>query len=336
MEGNPMSVSPRKRACAANLRLETLEGRALLSRGDHAAPVTVLVHLSQEYVSQQTAEVDVTLTRSSRAKAESSQPLQVQIVTTASEFPPPPGTTPSIPLPGEGTVLAGESQAALRAARAAVQSALVVPAPGQDASKLPVVPIDGAYTFLPGQTTLTIPLHLNPGFPNTGQVGLQISAVPPSPRAALLNPMTTATLFIESNPDKVPPTIVASSHTPSAITLTFSKPMDPTNVQNVNNYLVTGNPSEKSFFRFFLEHPGRFPRLPLITLKSAVYDPATQTVTLTPTSPLTLRSYQVSSPDPSLPTTPRQPPAGPSQVLTDVHGNPIADQGSPGSFGATA
>jgi hypothetical protein len=40
-----MSASHRKRAYAALLSLETLEGRALLSRGVHAAPVTVLVHL---------------------------------------------------------------------------------------------------------------------------------------------------------------------------------------------------------------------------------------------------------------------------------------------------
>jgi hypothetical protein len=104
-----------------------------------------------------------------------------------------------------------------------------LPTTGIDASKLPIVPIDGTHPFLPGQTALTIPLHLNPDFPNTGQISLRVDAVP-----------------------------------------------------------------------------------------------------------LNLGSYRVSSPDPSVPTTPRQPSPGATQELTDLQGNPIADQGSSGVFGATA
>jgi len=73
---------------------EGLEGRALLSHSALAVPVSIAIQLSQDYVSGQSGEVNVTLTRSS-SKAEYEKPLTVNVVTNATDFPPtqpgPPG-----------------------------------------------------------------------------------------------------------------------------------------------------------------------------------------------------------------------------------------------------
>jgi hypothetical protein len=66
-----------------------------------------------------------------------------------------------------------------------------------------------------------------------------------------------------------PPTVAASlrtgvHHNPTMFVIRFDQPMDPVSVQNVNNYILLGQRS------------GRDPII------SAIYDPATQTVTLRP------------------------------------------------------
>jgi hypothetical protein len=125
-------------------------------------------------------------------------------------------------------------------------------------------------------------------------------------------PITTS-LTVFASADKVPPAIVATRLTPQGLALTFSKPMDATTVQNINNYVVDILPTTAE--QVYMPTPET------VALHAAVYDPRTQTVTLTPTKPLDLASdYTVSSPGFWV----FGPSATPStQVLTDLEGNPI-------------
>jgi hypothetical protein len=166
-------------------------------------------------------------------------------------------------------------------------------------------------TFQPGQASVTIPVPVPPVPAGFGSVQVVLGASLPGMSFKNWPAVTSFTVFASA--DKVPPTIVATMLTSQGLSLTFSKPMDPSTVANINNYLVQIVPTTPAFPE-------------TIALRAAVYDPSAQTVTLIPTKPVDPASdYTVSS---------GPPPIAGTRVLTDLEGNPIDNSidNSPGSF----
>ncbi len=86
-----------------------------------------------------------------------------------------------------------------------------------------------------------------------------------------------------------PPTVVSLQRfgvhgTPAKLVLTFSQPMDPLRASNVANYFLAPTSLDHRFFTALNLTPD--------PITSAVYDPATQSVTLTPLKRLPLSHGQ--------------------------------------------
>jgi hypothetical protein len=130
--------------------------------------------------------------------------------------------------------------------------------------------VNQALTFGPGhdQQAVTIPL-LNSG-KNGGEESFHVNvSTPPAPGSLLPTPAQTGVVTIANRADITPPLILdfhanVVGNWIASISLTFTKPMDPTTVEDVANYRLLTGPS----------------------LQSASYDGASQTVTLTPAIPL--------------------------------------------------
>jgi len=282
--------SPRPlRACP---QAEPLEGRSLLSHvSPRSAPQTPAIHVIQvsprsaaqtlgihvpsAFIGPDTSEVDVTLTRSSPAGAA--------------------GLTKRL------TVAFSDDYE---------------PIPADPAATHIIVDHTGVYkrvTFQPGQASQTIPVPVPavpPGFGSV-QVVLGVSR----PFMSFSNWPTTTSLTVFASADKIPPTIVATKLTPQGLALTFSKPMDASTVQNINNYDVVGIPPTT------FAPVSVLPTTDTVALQAAVYDPTTQTVTLIPTKPLDLGSYAVHSAGGNY-----YPSSTPGTLaLRDLEGNPITD-----------
>ena len=98
----------------------------------------------------------------------------------------------------------------------------------------------------------------------------------------------------------IPPSIVGVQRVAGGIAITFSKPMDPSTVENIRNYAVKFSPSQ-SFSLENLYGGGLVPSLDKtpakIPLRRATYNPATNTVLLVATEQLGSKgSYKISSP----------------------------------------
>ena len=176
------------------------------------------------------------------------------------------------------------------------------------------------------------------GAPNPGEVDVTLTATP-------INPPTPVTsrgplvLRILASDASIPPTITTEQGTPRGIVLTFSKPMDPAAASNVNNYAVrstsvyqrVSRPGDARWPLDFRSHTSTSTQS--VPLRAAVYDPATNSVTLIPRRRLTY-SAQVTvtqgsgSKKSSRPGHPSDAPLG----LTDVEGNPINGDSTPGKF----
>jgi len=143
-------------------------------------------------------------------------------------------------------------------------------------------------------------------------------------------------LRILASDASIPPTITADQGTPQGIVLTFSKPMDPARASNVNNYAVrskrsTGGASGPFGLPIFGYHFSTSSES--VPLRAAVYDPATNSVTLIPTRRLTYAgritvTQGSGSKKSSRPGHSSDAPLG----LTDVEGNPINGDSTPGKF----
>jgi hypothetical protein len=232
------------------------------------------IHVPSAFIGPDTSEVDVTLTRSSPAGAAG---LRKRLTVWLSDD--------YTPIPAD-------------------------PAATHTLESHPGV-VNKRITFQPGQASLTIPVPV-PAVP-AGFGSVQDILGVSLPGMSFHHWPITTSLTVFASADKVPPAIVATRLTPQGLALTFSKPMDATTVQNVNNYVVDMFPTTTEQVHM--------PTPENVALHAAVYDPTTQTVTLTPAKPLDLaRYYEVSSPGfgalgPSTTLT--------TQVLTDLEGNPI-------------
>jgi hypothetical protein len=196
-------------------------------------------------------------------------------------------------------------------------------------------PVDEQVTFPAGQTTTTIAVPINSAAASPGLTPVEIAAASPShPRQA-----SSATIYLTSGPDAVPPVITSAHLVPNGLSITFSKPMAPATVENLHNYKVVFHPSTASdqiaynaavgTYTDFATPPHR------VMFRGAKYDAATDTVVLLMRdTPGTQGSYRISSP-PSLGT--RRAAADKVAPLTDTDGNPLAVSEShlPGYFAFT-
>jgi hypothetical protein len=198
--------------------------------------------------------------------------------------------------------------------------------------------VDQMVTFSKGQSQATLNVPILAGAPNPGEVDVTLTATP-------VNPPTPVTsrgplvLRILTSDASIPPTITAEQGTPQGIVLTFSKPMNPAGASNVNNYAVHSKKSTTSYLGpdavgwllGFQSHTSTSSES--VPLRAAVYDPATNSVTLIPNRRLTyLGQVTVTqgsgSKKSSRPGHPSDAPLG----LTDVEGNPINGDSTPGRF----
>jgi hypothetical protein len=130
--------------------------------------------------------------------------------------------------------------------------------------------------FSAGQSSVTVQVPVLPGSPSEGTrtVELELSAAPGG------QPFAAAYLDITHNSDTTPPTVIATKAITrgpdvTGFVITFSKDMTPLPAQDVNNYAI-GNPHSLHFVRraqwVVTTHT--------LTIKSAVYDPTSHSVTL--------------------------------------------------------
>jgi hypothetical protein len=190
-------------------------------------------------------------------------------------------------------------------------------------------PVDESVTFPAGQSTESVPIPINSGASNPGLVPIQL-AVTSSARQVK---GSSTTVYLASSPDAIPPSIIGVQRVAGGIAVTFSKPMDPTTVQNIHNYVVKFSPTQN----FSLENlygVGLVQALDNTTqkipLRRATYNPATNTVLLVATEQLGPNgSYTISNPASLLAKKPRPSNARP---LTDVEGNALDQGGKSGAF----
>ena len=129
--------------------------------------------------------------------------------------------------------------------------------------------VDQPVTFANGQRQATLTVPILPEAPNPGEldVHLNVKIIDPAPRVP--PDLTGLDLRLVGSDPALPPKVVSLVSTSQKIVLSFNKPMNPVGASNVKNYSVSlVNDSAKSW-----------------PLKSAEYDPATQTVTLIPKHP---------------------------------------------------
>jgi hypothetical protein len=188
-------------------------------------------------------------------------------------------------------------------------------------------PVDESVTFPAGQTTETVVVPIKSGAPNPGLVPILLAVMPPTHKLAGSN----TTVYLVSGPDAIPPSIISVHMVKRGIAVTFSKPMAPATVENVHNYAVVYAPSKK-FGLADLTGIGLIQTInntsQTITLKRAIYDPATNTVRLIPRVSLpSSGTYQISSPS-SLSSRRANPHK--AQPLTDLQGNVLSSSGTVG------
>lgn len=200
-------------------------------------------------------------------------------------------------------------------------------APGEDSVSfsVPILPDaedDGGETFTVTATGDPIPAEEFFG------PGISLPGFPPQPNVA------TTTVRISDSADITSPTIAGlqmiparGGHRIAAVRLTFSEPMDPALASNPAAYALIAQ------FPFrFMGSTGSYNGTP-ISIQTATYDPATNSVLLQPSRPLPGGLAYVlrhGGPDDFTPTLP----------LTDVAGNPISnfpefDEFANGQFSVT-
>ncbi len=190
------------------------------------------------------------------------------------------------------------------------------------------------FTFDHPQAIVSVPILA--GAPNPGEVDVTLTATPVNPPTPV-TVMGPLVLRILASGPSIPPTITAEQGTPQGIVLTFSKPMDPARASNVNNYAVRSSYATSSVFGgslgFYLFGYQNHIFRHSVPLRAAVYDPATNSVTLIPRRRLPYYTQITvtqgsGSKQSSRPGHPSDAPLG----LTDVAGNPINGGSTPGKF----
>jgi hypothetical protein len=312
--------------------IERLEGRSLLSAlvpPSTAGPPDqqITIHVPSAYVSDRVGTLDVTLKRTPQpggpgaaaaadAQALLAQPLTVELSITPTSLSMGGSDPIRGPVPTSRTAALAQAKRTLAALRASGR----LPSTAGLLSMAPVTPpFTQSVTFPAGATSITVPVTLAQFANPAGNNWLTLSV----PGAGQQVYGISQPIEIVSGPDAIPPTItdvhmIQSGRKITEISMTFSKAMDPVSVQDVRDYHLTPN-------------FGARPRA--IALKSARYDPATDTVVLTTRGPLNPRAtYQIGNATGSGPNG-----AG---ALVDLQGNALNETyggagGIPGVYSIT-
>jgi len=203
--------------------------------------------------------------------------------------------------------------------------------------------VDQTVTFGDGQGRAAVTVPILSGAPNPGVVDVGLSADPinpPTPAAGdpstSVMPFATLDLKVVASEPTLPPRIVSEFVTDQGIVLSFNKPMNPVGASNLNNYsvrLVSSQPHNA--FGDTLGLLGGFGNRTTVTVKSvrfqsAQYDPASQTVTLIPKQQnLNIASWPLQVHAAKTRVRPRHP-LNVAQGLTDLQGNLINVDTTPG------
>jgi hypothetical protein len=205
-----------------------------------------------------------------------------------------------------------------------------------------VAAVDQTVTFANGQIAAAVTVPILSGAPNPGEVdvNLTISSVAGSRQIMTAGPLELRILASDAT---IPPRIVSTQGKPNGIVLTFNKPMNPVEASNVHNYAVRWTSTHAKYgdlglFSVFYGpawSDGAATSSGFTRLKSAQYDPATNSVTLIPKGKLT---YAASTGITVTQGHPAKTPGQPGQQsnlgpgLTDLEGNPIGGELTPGKF----
>jgi hypothetical protein len=205
--------------------------------------------------------------------------------------------------------------------------------PSSPAVGVNVGAVDQTVTFAKGQMDAALTVPILSGAPNPGEVdvNLTISSVGGSRPLVTASPLELRILASDST---IPPQSVSTQGKPHGIVLTFSKPMNPVEASNVNNYAVrwtTTHFEYESLGMFALFVPGAWSNgttssSGYVRLKFAQYDPATNSVTLIPKRMLTYSGETGITVTQGHPAKTSGQPGQQSnlgQGLTDLQGNPI-------------
>jgi hypothetical protein len=210
--------------------------------------------------------------------------------------------------------------------------------------------VDQTVTFARGRSQAAVSVPILAGAANPGEVDVTLTATPMNPPSKLPTDVTSSgslELRILAPDASLPPRIIAEQGTRQGIVLAFNKPMDPAAASNVQNYAVratTTYEKTNAFLNTFnlLTFPlhmdsawgiSTVSTSRTVPLRAAEYDPATNSVTLIPRRRLTYLSEITVTQGSGMKTSSR--PAHPSDAplgLTDVEGNPINADSSPGKF----
>jgi hypothetical protein len=179
--------------------------------------------------------------------------------------------------------------------------------------------VDQTVTFADGQRQATLTVPILAGARNPGEVDVNLNARIIDPAPVVPPPLNVLDLRIVASDPTLPPKVVSIVATSQEIVLSFNKPMNPVGASNVKNYAVSlVNDSMNSW-----------------PLKSAEYDPATQTVTLIPKHQDPMIGFLTSATQlQRIRTSVRarhQSNAAPG--LADLQGNPINADSTPGQVG---
>jgi hypothetical protein len=142
--------------------------------------------------------------------------------------------------------------------------------------------VDQTVTFADGQRQATVTVPIISGAPNPGEVDVYLHARIIDPAPAVPPPLDVLDLRIVASDPTAPPKVVSIVATSQEIALSFNKPMNPAGASNMKNYAA---------YVVDTHLPGTLAQLlgksssvsaNSWPLKSAEYDPTTQTVTLIP------------------------------------------------------
>ncbi len=250
---------------AVSPQAELLEHRTLLSGS--SALQHVGIDVPSAYISQQADQLTVTLVRSSGGGHSSSL--------------------------GPLTVNFSAMEGSLGTGGVDVTSDVVPPQ---------FTPVNQPVTFPRGVTSETVVVPIHSGAPNPGTVPMNLSVTSSSSSSHQVR-RSDLTVYLASSPEAVPPSIIGVQRVAGGIAVTFSKPMDPTTVQNIHNYAVKFSPTQK-FSLADLTGVGLIETLnnakQSIALRRATYNASTNTVTLVANEQLGANgSYTISNPSES-------------------------------------
>lgn len=200
-------------------------------------------------------------------------------------------------------------------------------------------PVDTMVTFADGESTKTVQIPLIAGASNPGQIQVGLRLTPQttgwatttsradpevtSPRLRRLGGPPSV-LRISSKREVVPPQVIATDLQTNGVTLTFSEPMDPARASDRRNYVLKRMRTENDGWVSWVASPfgsHSSTKIERVSIKSANYDPATNSVTLVTARPLTnATAYSVSS-GRIAPAARTAAHTAPSGALTDTSGN---------------